>query len=139
MFGVVASGHDVVKELLALAELHDEMHGIVVLVGILQSHDVQMLWQVAHDLHLPPDVVNVYRRSKLLLRDRLACQLLPRLLVRTEVGYPKLAAPQLVVGLDLAVHWGLQNDELRPIHGDVKTVIDRKGFSLFGGYEVSQI
>ena len=35
-FGLVASGHDAIEELLALAKLHDKMHKIIVLVGILQ-------------------------------------------------------------------------------------------------------
>jgi len=36
-FGLVASGHDAIKELPTHAELHDEMHDIIVLVGILQG------------------------------------------------------------------------------------------------------
>ena len=112
------------------------MNGIVILVGVLQGHDVRMLRQVAHDLHLPPHVLDVDRRPKLLLRDRLARQLLSGPLVRTEVGYAELApaqlTAQLVAGLDLAARRGLQNGELRPVRGGgVETVVDREGVFLF--------
>lgn len=65
--GVVATRHDTVEELAALAELHDEVNGIVVLVRVLQRHNVRVFGQVPHDLHLPPHVLDIYRGSKLLL------------------------------------------------------------------------
>ena len=76
-FGVVPPRHDAVEELPALAELHDEVHGIVVLVGVPERDDVGVLGEVAHDLHLPAHVLDVDGGAELLLGDGLAGQRLP--------------------------------------------------------------
>lgn len=111
---VVASGHDAVEELAALAELHDEVHGIVVLVGVPEGDDVGVGREVAHDLDLAAHVLDVHRRAQLLLGDGLAGERLAAGAVRAEVGDPELAPPQLPAQLvplrDVAAR-GLPEDD----------------------------
>jgi len=136
-FGVVATRNDAIEELSTFAKLHNEMNGIVVLIGVLQRDDIGMLRQVAHDLNLPPDILDVDGGPELLLGNGLAGKFLAGLLVRAEVGDAELApaqlAAQLVTGLDLAARGRLQNGELGAVGvgGVVKPVIDREGVLLF--------
>ena len=67
--GVVSLGDDAVEELAAGAELHDEVDGVAILVGRLELHDVAVAGQVVHDLHLPPDVLDVVAVHELPHRD----------------------------------------------------------------------
>ncbi|BAS94457.1 Os05g0467150, partial [Oryza sativa Japonica Group] len=105
---VVAPGDDAVEQLPSLAQLHDEVHGAVVLARLPQRHDAGAPGQVPHDGHLPPHVLHVHGRPQLPLRDRLAREELPRAPVHAQVRHPELAAPQLpvqrVLLLDPAVH-----------------------------------
>lgn len=94
--GVVPSGHDLVEELAALADLHDEVHGLVVLEHVPQPDHVGVLRQAAHDLHLAPDVLHVEAAPQPLLRDGLAGERLPRGRVRAAPRHPELAAAELL-------------------------------------------
>jgi len=108
---VVSTGDDPVEELSSLAELHHEVHVLVVLVGGLELHDVGMLRQCGHDSHLAPHVLNVHGGSQLPLRDRFACQRLLGFPVRAEVGDAELAPAQfpaqyvLVAYARSMTHW----------------------------------
>ena len=55
----MSSGNDAVEELTSLAELHDDVDGLIVLVGFLQSHDIIVGGKLSHDLHLAADVFHV--------------------------------------------------------------------------------
>ncbi|RDX74389.1 hypothetical protein CR513_45876, partial [Mucuna pruriens] len=68
---VVSPGDNPVEELAALAELHDEVDVLVVLVGGLELDDVGVLRQRGHDGNLAPHVFDVHGGPKLPLRDRL--------------------------------------------------------------------
>jgi hypothetical protein len=89
--GVVSPGEDAVEELPALAELHDEVDRVAVLVGAPELDDVAVSREVVHDLHLPADVLDVVAVDELPGGDGLAGEALPRLAVRDEVGDPELA------------------------------------------------
>ncbi|WVZ69614.1 hypothetical protein U9M48_018379, partial [Paspalum notatum var. saurae] len=93
--GVVAPGDDAVEELPALAELHDEVDGVSVLVCAAELDDVAVAREVVHDLHLPAHVLDVVAVDELAGGDGLAGEAPPRVAVRDEVGDPELAPPQL--------------------------------------------
>lgn len=65
-------GDDAVKELAALADLHDEVDGLGVLVGLPEADEVGVARQRAHDLHLPAHVRHIRPAPDLALRDGLA-------------------------------------------------------------------
>ncbi|URE05290.1 hypothetical protein MUK42_07639 [Musa troglodytarum] len=93
---VVAPGDDAIEQLPSRAQLHDEVHRLLVLESPLQLHDVGLPRQVVHDLDLPPDVLDVLLVGELPLRDGLAGVLLPGGLVGAKMGDAELAAPQLL-------------------------------------------
>jgi hypothetical protein len=110
--GVLALGDDPVEELTAGAELHDEVHGLLVLVRALELHDVGLAGEVVHDLHLAAHVLHVLLGGQLPLGDGLACEALPGGLVRAEAGDAELAAPELLAdGVDAphVLHWAAQD------------------------------
>src|SRR5688572_25268113 len=81
--GVVLPLEDAVEELAALAELHDEVHAVVVLARLAQAHHPApaRLRHAPRDLHLAPHVVRVEpgaAQEQPLPPDRLARQGLPR-------------------------------------------------------------
>ena len=80
--GVVPPGDDAVEELPALAELHDEVDGVAVLVGAPELDDAAVAREVVHDLHLPADVVHVVPVREFACGDGLARVPPPRRLVR---------------------------------------------------------
>ncbi|URD75895.1 hypothetical protein MUK42_35050 [Musa troglodytarum] len=92
---VVALGHDSIEEFTALADLHDEVNRLAVLVGLSQAHDVGVLRQGLHDLHLPPHVDHVLHAPDLPLGDDLARQGFAGLVVGAAPGHAELAPPQL--------------------------------------------
>ena len=94
--GVVALGDDPVEELPAGAELHDEVHRALVLVGALELHDAGLAGEVVHDLHLAPHVLDVLLGGQLPLADGLARELLARGLVRAQRRDAELPAPELL-------------------------------------------
>ena len=59
MFGVVALGDDPVEELADPIKLHDEVGRVVVLISTLELHDVAVVGEVVHDLHLLLDILQV--------------------------------------------------------------------------------
>ncbi|BAS95569.1 Os05g0585601, partial [Oryza sativa Japonica Group] len=93
--GVVAPGDDAVEELAALAELHDEVDGVAVLVGAAQLDDVAVAGEVVHDVDLAADVVEVVGAGELAGGDGLAGVASAGGLVGGEVGHPELPPPQL--------------------------------------------
>ena len=95
--GVVPAGDDPVEEFAALAELHDEVDGIVVLTGLAERHDARALRQVAHDGDLAAHVLDVHGCPELPLRDALTREQLARVAVDAEVRHAELAAPELAV------------------------------------------
>jgi hypothetical protein len=98
---VLALGDDAVEELPAGAELHDEVHRLLVLVGALELHDVGLPGQVVHDLHLAPHVLYVFLGGQLPLGDGLAREALPGGLVRAQAGDAELATSELLAhGVD---------------------------------------
>ncbi|WVZ19138.1 hypothetical protein V8G54_006460 [Vigna mungo] len=114
---VVSAGDDSVEKFSSLAELHHEVHVLVVLVGSLELHDVGMLRKRGHDSHLAPHVLDVHGGPKLPLRDRFAGQRLLGFPVRAEVGDAELAPAQfpaqyvLIAYARPVAHWNhvLQN------------------------------
>jgi hypothetical protein len=92
---VVSLGEDAFEDIPALAELHDEVDRVAVLVGAPELDDVAVSREVVHDLHLPADVFDVVAVDELPGGDGLAGEALPRLAVRDEVGDPELAPPEL--------------------------------------------
>jgi len=113
---VVAPGDDAVEQLPSLAELHDEVHGAVVLARLPQGHDAGALGQVPHDGHLPPHVLHVHGRPQLPLGDGLAGQQLPRAPVHAQVRHPELAAPELPVQRVLLLDPGAHVAPFLPEH-----------------------
>jgi hypothetical protein len=97
----VAPGDDPVEELASLAELHDEVHGVLVLVGGAEADDVGVRRHVAHDVHLPAHVLHVHGRAQLALGDGLARVARPRGGLRAQVRDAELAAAQLAAQLVL--------------------------------------
>jgi hypothetical protein len=93
--GVVAPGDDPVEELPSLAELHDEVDGVAVLVGAPELDDVAVAGEVVHDVDLAADVVGVVPAHELARGDGLAGVAAARGLVGGEVGDPELAPAQL--------------------------------------------
>jgi len=108
---VVTAGDNPVEELASLAELHDEVDVLVVLVGCLQLHYVGVLRQRGHDGDLAAHVFDVHGGSELPLGNRLAGQGLLGLAVRAEVGDAELAPAQfpaqyvLVAYARPVAHW----------------------------------
>jgi len=116
--GVVAARDNSVEELAALAELHDEVNGIVVFEGVLEPDDVGVFGQVPHDLHLPPHILDINGGSQFLLRYRFARQLLLRLLVTAQVRDAELPSAQLPAQIiaqpNVPARGVLQHDKLLP-------------------------
>jgi hypothetical protein len=94
--GVVPPGDDAVEELAALADLHDEVHGVRVLERLAQAHHVGVGRHRPHDGHLPPHVLHVHAAAELALADGLARQQLAGGRVGAPPGHAELAAPQLL-------------------------------------------
>lgn len=92
--GVMAFGDDPIEELAAGAELHDEIDGVTVLVSSFQLHDVTVAGEVVHDLHLPPDVIDVVAVNEFARGDGFARELFLRHFVGDQVGDPELTATQ---------------------------------------------
>ena len=97
----MAPGDDPVEELPSLAELHDEVHGVLILVGGAEADDVGVRGHVAHDVHLPAHVLHVDGRPQLALGDGLARVARPRGGLRAQVRDAELAAAQLAAELVL--------------------------------------
>jgi hypothetical protein len=115
--GVVALGYDAVEELPALAELHNKVDRVPVLVCSPELDDVAVAREVVHDLHLPAHVLNVVAVDELPRGDGLAGEALPGLRVRDEVGDPELAPPELAaesVGRAHVLHGPPQHAPHRP-------------------------
>ena len=93
--GVMAARDNAIEELAALAELHDEVNGAVVFEGVLERDDVGVFGQMAHDLHLPADILNINGGSQFLLGYRFARPLLLRLPVAAEIRDAELPSAQL--------------------------------------------
>lgn len=93
--GVVALGDDPVEELPALAELHDEVDGVAVLVHVPELDDVAVAGEVVHDLDLAADVVGVVAAEELAGRDGLAGVAAARAEVGGEDGDAELAPAEL--------------------------------------------
>jgi hypothetical protein len=93
--GVVPPRDDAVEELPTLAQLHDEVDGVAVLVGAPELDDAAVAREVVHDLHLPADVVDVVAVRELPRRDGLARVPAAGGLVRGQVGDAELAPAQL--------------------------------------------
>ncbi|URE46412.1 hypothetical protein MUK42_13608 [Musa troglodytarum] len=94
--GVMPSRDDPVEQLPASAQLHHQVHRLLVLVRPLQLHDVGLPRQVVHDLDLPPDVLDVLLVGELPLGDGLAGQLLPGGLVGAKMRHAELAPAELL-------------------------------------------
>lgn len=110
--GIMSLGDYPVEELAAGAELHNQIDRVTILVGALELHDVAVTGHVVHDLDFPADVLDVVAVDELPRRDRLAGELLLRLLVGHQVGYAKLAAAELAaedVGRTDILHGPSQN------------------------------
>jgi len=115
--GVVAPGDDAVEELPSLAELHDEVDRVAVLVGAPELDDVAVAREVVHDLHLPAHVLDVVAVDELPRGDGLAGEALAGLPVRDEVGDPELAPAELApegVGRAHVLHRPPQHASHRP-------------------------
>lgn len=69
---VMPPGDNPIEELAALAQLHHQMHGIVVLAGLSQADDARILRQVLHYRHLAPHIVDVHGGPELPLGNALA-------------------------------------------------------------------
>ena len=131
---VVAARDDAVEELAALADLHDEVHGVAVLEGLAQAHDAGVVRQGAHDGHLPPHVLDVDAAAELALADGLARQHLAGGRVRAPPREPELAAPQLLAELvppEQLLGAGLRR-QARPQHGQRRARRLRRGVANRG-------
>lgn len=93
--GVVSTGDDAVEELATLAELHDEVDVVGVLVGGVEADEVGVVGQGGHDLDLAADVLDVYGSAELALGDGLAGEGLSGLAVGAEERDAELAAAEL--------------------------------------------
>jgi hypothetical protein len=60
---IVAPLYDAVEQLSPRADFHDQVHAALVFVGPLQPRDVLVARQVMHDLHLPLNILDVFRSS----------------------------------------------------------------------------
>uniref|UniRef100_A0A5K0Z1X1 Uncharacterized protein n=1 Tax=Nymphaea colorata TaxID=210225 RepID=A0A5K0Z1X1_9MAGN len=88
---VVSLLDDPVEELPAGAQLHHKVDEQRVLVGAHDGDDVGVVPEVAHYLHLPPDVLVILRADELPLGNGLAGELLASDLVDAEVGGAELS------------------------------------------------
>jgi hypothetical protein len=123
--GVVAPGDDPVEELPSLAELHDEVDGVAVLVGAPELDDVAVAGEVVHDVDLAADVVGVVPAHELARGDGLAGVAAARGLVGGEVGDPELAPAQLAaegVGRADVLH-GAAEDEADTWRGRARLLL----------------
>ncbi|BAS75068.1 Os01g0832450, partial [Oryza sativa Japonica Group] len=115
---VVAPRDDAVEELPAFAELHDEVHGALVLARLPQRHDAGALGEVAHDGDLPAHVLHVDRRPQLPLGDGLAGEQLLGVPIHAQVRHPELPPPELPVQRVLVVDPSDQLAPFLPEHGE---------------------
>ena len=100
---VVPSLYDAVEELSPRAELHDDVHVELVLVGALDGDHAGVAGEVVHDLDLAPHVVHVLGREQLALGDGLAGVGRARGEVGGEVGGAELALAELAAqGVEVA-------------------------------------
>jgi hypothetical protein len=132
--GVVPAGDNAVKKLAALADLHDEVHGVGVLERLSQAYDVGVLGQRPHDGHLTPDVLDVDAAAQLPLADGLAREHLARGRVRAPPRHAELAAPQLLAELvtpEQLLGAGLRGQAL-PQHGQRRPRLRRGGARRVG-------
>lgn len=93
--GVMPSRDDPIEELATLAELHDKINGLLVLVSLLEAHNIGMLRQMAHDFDLPSHILHVDLGPELALGYGLARQGLARLEIEALPGDAELAPAQL--------------------------------------------
>ena len=89
--------HNPIEQLTTLAQLHHQMHRILVLARLLQAHNTRILRQMLHDRHLPPHVVHIHRRPELPLRNRLAGEQLPSVAIDAQVSHAELPPAQLPI------------------------------------------
>ncbi|GER40732.1 dephospho-CoA kinase family [Striga asiatica] len=93
---VMPFGNNPVEKLSSRAQLHHQMHRVLVLIRPPQLNYVGLAREVVHDLHLAPHVLDVLAVCQLALGDGLAREPLPALLVGAEVGNAELAPAQLL-------------------------------------------
>ena len=106
--GVMPLGDNPIKELSSGAELHDQVHRLLILVSAFQLHDILLACEMVHDLNFSFDVLYVFLVDQLSLGDGLARELLTGSTVSAEMGDAELAAAEFFpngVGLADVLHW----------------------------------
>ena len=88
--GVMPFGDNPIKELSSGAELHDQVHRLLILVSAFQLHDILLACEMVHDLNFSFDVLYVFLVDQLSLGDGLACELLTGSTVSAEMGDAEL-------------------------------------------------
>lgn len=132
----MSSCNNPIKQLTTLAKLHHKVHSSVILISILQANDIRVGREVAHDINLAADVLNVHRRPKLLLRYRFTSEDLAGGVISAEVGHAKLATAkflaEMVPGGDVIAGGGLEDGDLRYVgsRGRATVVVDGEAVLL---------
>jgi hypothetical protein len=95
VLGEEATLLEAMEELPACAELHDEVHEVVVLVHRLEVNDVGVAREARHDLDLEPDAPDVVGGHEAVLGDGLAGEVLAGDQVGAGPDDAELAPPEL--------------------------------------------
>lgn len=107
LLAVMPLGNNPIKELSTCTQLHDKMHGLLILVGALELDDIRLPTEMLHDLNLSLHILLVALGNELLLGYGLAGQFLTGDDIGAEMGDPELAPAQLfpedVVSFDILV------------------------------------
>jgi len=109
---IMPLGNNTVKKFSSCAQLHNQMHRVLIFVSTLELDDIGLTRQVVHDLNLPPDVLDVLLVRQLSLGYGFARELLARHLVCTQMGDPELSPSKLFsdrICRPDVFHWAAQH------------------------------